>query len=215
MHSLVSAKTVELNHVFMDGEIKFTVDDRFIDPEVFQKYLIIHPVGYDTNFHIPPSLRLCIEKDPKYYPCGSHDINDINFLKNAEVNLEIGKNSLEHLRTLNAYPELSELVQYFTDSLSFAIWKNELLFQYYKTWDSRFLSERYKHLQTTTTTAAALSALAKADSKNEKWHISYYDWANSVNHSYREKEGDVPAQIWNDFLSKYKITEEIKWYPVD
>ena len=205
------AEKVILTNRFLDGEIKVIVDDQSINPTIVKKYLVIHPIAYDPNYYISPSISLCIDLNPNYYPCGSRDINDDNFLRNAQVNITIGKENLKYLNELKEIPELADIVCYFQNSLEFGVWRKELLLKYFYTWNIDILRERYKQLPVTEEIKNAFLSISQARSKYEKWKISFYKWSNAVNKAYREQEGNVPIEVWKSFINKYKIIEEIKW----
>ena len=211
----VTAKEVTLKHKFMEGTLVLKIDDAKINPETVKKYLIVHPVAYDSNYHIAPSLLLCIEKDQRYFPCGKRDYNSEHFLNNAKVNIDIGLERLEYLDRLNTIPSLNKLVAYFRKSLSFSIWKNEQLFNYYHSWNIEVLKEQYPELAFSPEVYDSLRSLEIAKSMEERWNISFYKWSNAVNNLYRHQEGEIPKSEWDDFLKKYGISEHIEWDAVN
>ena len=211
----VVAKEVIIKHRFFDGTLTIIVDDERINPETLKRYLVVHPIVYDSSYHVGSFLTLCVEDDPKYFPCGERDYTSEYFLKNAKVNLEIDFESLRYLHSLTELKELQPLVQYFIDSLEFGLWLDERKFLYYQTWNTDVLREHYKLLGGSREIQEALRKLDRAKTKQEKWRISRYDWHKAFNRPYRNKEGQTPRDEWNDCVHKYGISESIEWDPRD
>jgi hypothetical protein len=211
----VTAREITIKHKFMEGTLVLTIDNAKIDPEVVRKYLVVHPIAYDSNYHIAPSIRLCIEKDPRYFPCGTRDYSAEYFLKNAQVNIDIGLERLDYLTRLNEIQGLRRLVAYFRNSLSFSIWKEQKLFSYYRSWNIDVLKEQYTALPFSSEVSESLRSLEHAKTTEKKWNISFYNWSNAINNLYRNQEGDIPRSEWDDFLKKYGISEHIEWDEVD
>lgn len=199
----------EIKYEFGGVILHLSFDEKVISRETLVKYLIVHPVAYDHKYHVPPSLSLCIVHDKSYYECGTRDLSADNFYKNAEVNIEKGQSYIETLKELNKYEELNRLVDYFKSSLEFGVWKNKKLLEYYQNWDSKALKHNYKDIELLSKIEDTLLALDNEKEINLKWKLSSYDWANRVNEVYRELEGEPPADGWNKFLTKYKISEKI------
>ena len=205
----LNAVSGEIRRPYIDGEIFISFDENLISRDDLKSYLVVHPVGYGPYYHIPPSLRLCRIGEP-YYECGSKDLNAVNFLKNAQVNIDIGKEHLETLSKLNRFPELQNLVEYFKSSLEFAVWKNERLLDYYKTWDIGALNQTYHGLGQSDEVLDILGKLAAAEDRETQWKLSYYKWASAVNRMYRRTEGEIPNAGWELFKAKYNISEVVK-----
>lgn len=201
----------ELKFGFLEGEITFTYDENILSREDLESYLIVHPLGYSPDYHIGPSLRLCIEGGDQYFECGSRDLEAPNFFKNAKVNINIGKTRIETLSKLTKFPELEGLVEYFKSSLEFDVWRNERLFDYYTTWNIEALERTFKGIEPSMEKLAVLEKLSMAKDKNVKWKLSFYDWATAVNHEYRDLENEIPTSGWEQFKSKYQLTEKIEY----
>jgi len=181
----------------MDGEIRLFVDDEKIDPNLVKKYLILNPFFYDYNYYLAPSLPLFSETDTNYY-------NDAHFER------ELGKERLEILNNLNDIEELNKVVDYFKNSLKFGIWINEQLFQYNTTRNLDILRKQYPGLKDNEEVRNAITSLENANSNYEKWEISTYIWHSAYNHIYREQEEAFPKDVWDMFLEKYDIVQEIE-----
>jgi hypothetical protein len=207
----VTAEEVIIKHKFMEGILLLRIDDRKIDPGIVKKYLVIHPVAYNPQYQIAPSISLCIEKDPRYFPCGTRDYRAKFFLSNAKINIKIGLERLQYLFSLNELKELQPLVDYFKDSLEFSLWLSQQLFKYYQSWKTEVLNQQYQALPRTKEIREALRSLESSKSVGQKWNIAHYDWANAVNNSYTNQEGDIPKEVWDNFIKKYGISEEIQW----
>ncbi len=205
----LNAVSGEIRRPYIDGEIIITYDEKLIFRDVLTSYLIVHPVGYSSHYHIPPSLRLCLIGDP-YYECGTKDLNAANFLKNAQVNIDRGKEHIETLSKLTQFPELQNLVEHFKSSLEFGVWKNERLLDYYTTWDIKALDQTYHGLGQSDEVLKVIEKLSVAKDRDIRWKLSFYKWANAMNQMYRDIEGEIPKAGWELFKTKYNISEEVK-----
>lgn len=211
----VTANEITIKHKFLEGTLVLTIDKAKIDPEIVRKYLVVHPIAYDSNYHIAPSIRLCIEKDPRYFPCGTRDYNAEYFLKNANVNIDIGLDRIHYLEKLTELQGLQRLVDYFKNSLSFSVWLNQQLLKYYQTQKIDVLKQKYKTLPFSEEINEVIRSLEHSKTVEEKWNISFYTWSNAVNNLYRHQEGDIPKRDWDDFLKRYEISEHIEWDAVN
>ena len=205
----------EIEHKFIDGTIHYSFNQSLISKQTLKQYLKIHPLAYDSRYHIPPSLKLCIAKDSDYYQCGSRNLHDQNFFKNAEINISKGEILINELSSMNEIEELKGLVSYFKKSLEFGVWQRKTLLKYYKSWEVEDLNKNYKKLNIKSQIVEIIESLKTSKDVNEKWKISFYKWANTANRQYRKNEGIPPRNGWNEFLSKYKITEKIVWEEIN
>jgi hypothetical protein len=191
-----------------DSEITYKFDEKRISEKVLRKYIDINPSSHNPFFLIAPQLELCIANDPRYYPCSSRNIHDKNFFKNALVNINIAKESLQHLHELNEIKELKPLVDYFIDSLSFSVWLNESQYHFYQTWNTSHLKKAYKNLDPLKICADVIQQIEGSNDINEKYELAKYRWHNALNTEYRENvDKDSLRKIWSEFLKYYQIKE--------
>ncbi len=204
----VTAAEIELPSA--DGMLLLQFDEALIPTQQLTRYLAVHPDAYDAGYHVAPSLRLCIDGDPAYRDCGSRDLDAPQFFANAAHNIAIGKRRIQFLSTLDEFPELQGLVDYFRDSLEFGVWKNERLLEYYLSWDVGALEREYRNLPFREPVFDILAALRASDDRDRRWSLSFYEWSNTVNLLYREQEGEIPRAGWEHFKSRYNIVERLE-----
>ena len=204
-----------LTHQFAEGVITLTLDDTRTSVASIKKYLVVHPIGYDSQYHLSGGVRLCIEGQAGYKDCGSRDIHAQFFFENATHNLRLAKDRLAYLDDLKEFSQLQPLVDYFRNSLRFSIWKDERLLAYYRSWDPAELERDYESLPIIKETRAIVADLKNTKDIDARWDLSHYKWANAVNDLYRAKEGDPPRHVWAQFLKKRGITEVVKYEEID
>lgn len=202
------AAPVVLRHEVGDAIITLTVDDSRIDPATVGRYLALHPRGYDPRYRLAPSLRLCIEGNPRYRPCGARDPNAEHFFENARVNLRLAAERLQEINRLPPVETLRPLVDYFRSSLRFSTWLETRLFEYLQSGNLQQLNQSYESLPAPPDLDEILTEIAGA-SPFERWRIAFYRWRNAMNHVYREREPEIPRAAWDEFLTEYGITESV------
>lgn len=210
--NVVKAAELRIKNVWsvLDSEITYKYDEKKISERILRKYIEINPSAYNPNLFIAPQLELCIANDPKYYPCGSRNIHDKNFYKNALVNINIAKKSLQHLYELNEIKELKPLIDYFIDSLSFSLWLNESEYKFYQTMDISHLKKAYKNLDPLKICPDIIQQITNSNDINQKYELVKNKWHNALNKKYRERlNEDSLKKVWNDFLKYYQIKEKI------
>lgn len=215
LFSAAYGASATLTHPFMEGVITLTFDDARTRVASIERYLVVHPIGYDSQYHLSAGVRLCIEGQAGYKDCGSRDIHAEFFFENAAYNIRLAKDRLAHLDNLKEFSQLQPLVDYFRNSLRFSIWKDERLLAYYRSWDPAELEHNYESLPIVKETRAILADLKNTKDIDARWHLSHYTWANAVNQLYRAQEGDPPRHIWAQFLKERAITEVVEYEEVD
>src|SRR6266849_5996863 len=209
------AASVVVTHRFMDGVLTLKAEDKTVNVVAMKRYLVVHPVAYDHRYRLSPGVRLCIEAQAGYKPCGTRDIHAKYFFANAAHNLQIANEHLSYLDQLKDFPELQPLVEYFRSSLRFDIWKDQRLLAYYRTWDPAELEQDYGALPVKNETTNILAALKKTSDVDARWKLSHYRWSTAANHLYRDREGTVPSEVWTRFLRERQIVESIEYDKVD
>ena len=163
----------------------------------------------DKHFAALP-LERCITGDPEYRNCGTNDIVSQNFLHNAQFNLERSKRGLAWIQHLNHPSELNSVANYLERWLSASIWIEEARLKYYSSGEERGLKEVHDGVDPGALCSDVFTKLATARSKEEKYRIVRFDWANCVLKAFDRKLGPYPVNEWNAFLKAYGITETYK-----
>lgn len=133
-----------------------------------------------------------------------------------EQNIRLSKADLTYLDSLNHFPELKPLVQYFRAALRFGLWTNERLFAYYRTSNVAELERNYESLPIIYETQHTLMRLKNAaPSDPPGYHMAKYEWANKCNSLYREQEDSAPIDVWTRFLRTKGIKEAVIYDEVD
>jgi hypothetical protein len=204
------AKELKLPTLHGDGNIILNFDEKNISEKMLRVLVgEIHPQSFNLNYVVTYQLELCIKGDKDYFQCGSRNIHDNNFFKNAEVNLRKSRADLDHLETLQYISELEPIVAYFRKCLEFGMWKNESLLQFYKTWDIQHLKTRFNGIDPSIVAREAIDNIETARSKESKYKLARKEWGNAVNRYFRIRIGELPREAWDVFLKKYNIEEKI------
>jgi len=206
------AQTVTLTKRGEDN-YSVTFDTRKISEADMKGLLAFAPYpGYEDT--LPPNLEDCDSADARYYPCGSRGLDDRNFFRNAEVNLEIGRQQVESLEGL-AYPsELEPAVTYRTRLLSFFVWLQQTRLNFYRSGNADDLKTKYEDLDAAKECAAAVDKIEAAQSAREKYPLASFDWHNCMNEAFQKKLGPYPIDSWKAFLKDYGITDRL-WSDID
>ncbi len=200
----------------MEDGCGYTILD-FTQNQPKKEYMEIYLYGLNK---LSNSLELCIVDTDKhkygYEKCGSRDIHDPNFFKNAEINI---RNSREYLvqydKILGTIPELDSTIKGYRDFLEVSIWTDEQQLEYYKTWNIDVLNRKYKNFHAPQNLGEILSKIQNLQNNNEKYRVVWYEWStawNHVNHEYNpihtNDADNKNATIWKKFLEKYKVSEK-------
>ncbi len=152
-------------------------------------------------------LEQCIAADPAYTDCAKNDVSAPNFLRNAEINLQKSKQGLDWLRHLDYPGELEPVVKFLQGRLALSLWIEETRFRYYKTRDESVLNEAHEGIDPAQVCQETFRKLDAASSKQEKYTIVRFDWANCMVRAVDHRLGRYPTSSWNVFLQAYGITE--------
>src|SRR5580704_6845197 len=186
---------------FVTGDAKYTIafDTARISESMMRELVILSPFIVDytdatttKNFWAAGSrigdvvnksflalpLELCIESDPVYIDCAKNDVTAPTFLHNAETNLNRNKRGLEGLKQLDYPRVLQSVVKFLEDGLALSIRTEETKFKYYTTWDERVLKEVHEGIDPVQLCPNVFKKLEAASSKEEKYRIVRFDWAN-------------------------------------
>jgi hypothetical protein len=152
-------------------------------------------------------LELCIANDPAYSNCGNNGISTPNFLRNAEINLRKGRRGLASLQQLDLPGELAPVFKFLQEGLALSLWIEETRFRYYTTWDRKILEKAHWGIDPARLCQETFQKLDAANSKEEKYVIVRFDWANCMVSAVDHHLGRYPTHSWNAFLKAYGISE--------
>ena len=155
-------------------------------------------------------LELCVATNPAYSNCNANDVTKPNSLHNAEVNLQKSKRGLSWLQQLDHPKELNSVVKFLSQVLSLSIWIEEARLKYYTTWDERVLREVHNGIDPGQLCRETFRKLEAAKSKEDRYQIVRFDWANCIVGAINRQLGPYPISAWNAFLQAYGITESYK-----
>ena len=181
---------------FEEGDLVFEFDNSIIAKKTLRQYAEIHPIAFNPVYSVAYPIEQCVDDDEDYFPCGSMDINDENFFKNAAVNLEKSDKDLSFLLNLPFIEELEPLVDYFKESLKFSIWLNKTLYQYAQTWDINLLKATYNDLDPGLIMPKLLELADSQNTNYEKYKLVEIKWSNAINNVFRDREGSPPKESW-------------------
>jgi hypothetical protein len=225
---VTSAKPVSLSYKTGDAEYTITFDSSRIPESRMRELVILSPfiVDYtDANrtkdFWAAGStkgsvvdkrllalpLEQCLQGDPAYSDCANNDISSPNFLRNAEINLERSKRGLTWLQRLDYPTELQPAVKFLLDGLALSLWIEETRFKYYSTWNEGLLKEVHDGIDPAQICPDAFQKLAATSSKEEKYRIARFVWANCMIKAIDHQLDSYPIKSWDDFLKSNGITE--------
>jgi hypothetical protein len=154
-----------------------------------------------------PQLQLCRTADPRYRPCGDRTIASPNFLYNAQVNIRAAERQVREFEEIAAIapPELSPVLTYTRSALKFWVALERARLDFFTAWSLDVLTRDVAGVSPASTCAAALDAVARASSVEEKYRLTTHDWHNCVNAEFVRGLGQYPEAAWRRFIEKYSI----------
>jgi hypothetical protein len=111
------------------------------------------------------------------------------------------------LRQLDYPHVLQSVVKFLQDGLAISIWIEETRFRYFTTWDERDLKEAHEGIDPVQLCPDVFKKLETASSKEDKYRIVRFDWANCMVGAANRRVGNYPTGSWKAFLQAYRIQE--------
>ena len=154
-----------------------------------------------------PQLELCPRADPAYRPCGDRTIASPNFLYNAQVNIHAGERQVREFEETAAIApaELNPVLTYTRSALTFWVALERARFDFLTAWSLDVLTRDVAGVSPASKCAAALDAIARASSMEEKYRLTTHDWHNCVNAEFVRGLGQYPEAAWRRFIENYSI----------
>lgn len=188
-----------------DAEQKLTFNPNLLSEDQVRRFAKLSPhVSEYTDLDLSPALELCIAGRPEYLECGSRDLHDKNFYRNAQINLKKGREALRYLADQQYPPELKPVFDYFNSSLNFSLWREQARLDFYKSWNTDVLRSDYQDLKPTALCASVLEKIDSASSRDERYGLAK-EWSNCL---VRARPQSYPEPAWQNFLKAYGMTEE-------
>lgn len=173
------------------------------------RWVQLSPNVDDINYYLVPEwLELCIDKAPEYSPCGSRDLRDPNFFRNAEVNLEKIRNRIRLLEDGAYPPELQPVLGYFVAIQKTFLQAEEHRLTFLKTWDVAVLSGTVGNIDINQSCPAILEQLRQTTDKQTAYKLAQHDLRNCINSTFRKSSAEYPQSTWEQFLNKYSLREK-------
>ncbi len=205
------ARQVTLKFDAFPAPVTYTFDTRRIsESEMTRLYRFSPHAFYLYSFW----LEMCIDGDPEYLKCGSRDLDDPNFLANAQVNLRKSRRILQELDRVSHPKELAGAVKYLRETLAFSLWIEERRLDFIKTGDLSILEQNYGQLSGKQVCPQVLAEIRATASDRAKWNLIQYKWHNCMNLAFLDQQGfggNYLRDEWKRFLDAYGI-EEVVWF---
>jgi len=172
------------------------------------RWIQLSPHVVDVNdYLVPESLELCVDKAPEYFACGSRNLHDPNFFRNAEVNLDKIRRRISSLQD-GAYPtELQPVVTYVESIQETFLQAEEQRLAFLKTWNVGELSGAAGTTDINRACPSIIEKLKKTQNQETLYQLVSYDLQNCLNNAFRNSLGEYPETAWQGFLEKYSLHE--------
>ena len=183
------------------------------EAELSEILALVGPI-YTLRERWTAHLRLCIEGDPAYRPCGSRKPSSPHFLHNARVNLAQGQRLLNRVEALRS--SLAELERHYAFQYGFWIELGTRKLDYLRLRDPRLLSAPLRDLDVAGSCGSQAAALAAIDGDDDTVLGSFKDWHNCANHLMHDSPTQTtgyPKAAWQAFLEAEGIREQITPLP--
>ena len=203
---LLAAGKKEVHRIELDGEIyEISFDSTRITWSALRETLKLAP---DLNYAYYPPVMLqgCADESADYAPCGTRDISDKNFFKNAEVNLRKCADRVKELSNMQVPVGLSEVREHLLKRQEFYQWLAATPFQYFQTWRVETLRQTFANDGLVSVCDPVIDKLQSAGSIQEKYHLALYDWNNCQLEARRYLVDDYPKSVWERWLADNGIS---------
>jgi len=151
---------------------------------------------------LSPNLEDCRHEHPN---CPPSTVNDI-FIRNAEANLEKGRNQVRDLKQERLPAFLEPVRRFLMDNLTTTLRMEEARYEYIRTGavaPLRAMLDQY----CTNGQQVLLRKLEGVPDAETRRELSQVDWHNAVWQCYRERSGKYPAEAWKQFVQQYHVRE--------
>jgi hypothetical protein len=202
--ALAGAATMSIRT--LEGKYTLTFDPSHISKSRLKKLYGLSPQLY-WQLAIPPALQVCVKGDREYLPCGTRDLADPNFLKNAETNLRKGHRILQSLGNSRLPTELDPVVGYVKRSGGFFVCLQERQLAFYRTWDPAALLAVCDGISTSVECPSIIDRANNSGSKRDKYDEADRALRNCMNEAFQKRLGEYPLEAWQRFLAAYGIKE--------
>ena len=178
-------------------------------------------MGFEERDHtlrkgpVAYSLELCIEREPRYRPCGTRDIVDVNFFENAKINVDRNDRVLAAITRLEVPTELASILQQFQDSMTFYSTMERRRLEYLQTSDLAILSRSVGNLDPLKICGKELGELKGSETIRRRYELSQHEWHNCLNSEWNRVSPMYPRNAWTTFIHAFGISEKYTYKPVD
>ena len=206
LYPVLAAGKKEVHRIELDGEVyEISFDNGRIEWPAVRDILKLAP---DLNYaYYPPvTLALCADESADYAPCGTRDINDKNFFKNAEVNLRQAADRLKELSSMQVPAGLAAVRDYLFQCQQFSRWLAETQFHYFRTWRIESLRQDFANDRLLSVCDPVVQKLQNAKSIQEKYQLVSYDWNNCEVEAHRQILENYPKAAWERWLADNGIS---------
>jgi hypothetical protein len=196
-----------------------------LSPYNFDSPWKVGNVEVETSFEESPSrlvkdayvvpLESCASNQSEYLPCGSRDILDKNFLRNAAANVGKNKAALEALNAMEVPKELESILTQFRHSLEFYSILEERRLEFLRDGDITALSKPIGQFDPSALCPKTLGKIEAATGAESRYKRSTYEWHNCLNSAWQRIEPEYPREDWRAFLKAYGVKERFTLKPVD
>ena len=206
--------------IFDDQDISVATIEKIV---WFSPYLIFEPKGAPFQMGhswmgkdviektvMIPWLEVC---NPGYAAC-DHPILNAAFLRNAEVNLQRGKQQIEKLKQMDIPKELWPIRDHFLVGMEFSLNQHGVRYHYLKSGDVEPMRKLLCEQCPCGKPEEELIRKLKNTKGTARLELSNRTWFNEIIHC-RDPKLRYLLEAWQQFLKKYGIEEKYRFPHVE
>ena len=175
--------------------------------KILERAAHLHP-EYPSRLYLNSNIARCTS-NPLYLPCGSRNLEDYNFLDNAEVNIDFADRRLRELGSITL-PELTPLVEYYRKHLAYSIALDQRLLEFYRSGRMAPLTRAVQGIDPQLVTPELLRSIRRAADKKSLYWLTRHRWREAMLAAFRVGLGPMPADSWPRFVAAYGVETRIR-----
>ncbi len=168
-------------------------------------------------FYTVSNVQTCIADLKEYAPCGTRDLRDPNFFKNAQVNIRKQDDEISALAQKRFPGPLATVRDFILKRQKFWRWSNATVVAYLRNREIGVLEGGWPEDPGRCDSRAIVERIRRATSEEERFDLVNVDWANCQNsgHLNLVVADAYPKDAWEKGVAETGVTVEEQFRRID